>query len=314
MYSIDEYDFTVFDPSKKYHLHIDADTIIMAAAAAIDKEPCVVKHHMSGRTKTFPTFTDFIDFLENDEKGKNFSVKDFDVKAIGFAFSNFNSSLQKIINQDWVSDFTLYVAGADNFRKIVDPDYKGNRNKSPAMRKFVHDYVCWKYKEKVHISHGAESEDFCLAAALEDTYKNVIGMCDKDLTTQSGLFLNFQKLDKGVFFINKTQAFYNLCCQLLHGDRSTDNIRGIDFVSKDLKDKYKVSTKSIGEGTATKLLKDVNHCKLLMKERIVDVYKLSYGEQWKDKLQFTGSLVFISKIKDEYFDLNKFMRGIDSGQ
>ena len=312
MYSIDEYDFTVFDPSKKYHLHIDADTIIMAAAAAIDKEPCVVKHHMSGRTKTFPTFTDFIDFLENDEKGKNFSVKDFDVKAIGFAFSNFNSSLQKIINQDWVSDFTLYVAGADNFRKIVDPDYKGNRNKSPAMRKFVHDYVCWKYKERVVEAHGAEAEDFCLAAVMEDIDNHVCGMVDKDLTTQSGLFFNYQKMDKGVFFINKTQAFYNLCCQLLHGDRTCDNVQGITKVTHDLKQKYKLKTSSIGEKTAERLLEDVKGCKIEMKKRIVDIYQLTYGDEWRKELQFTGSLVFISKIKDEYFDISKFMRGVDS--
>ena len=78
----------------------------------------------------------------------------------------------------------------------------------------------------------------------------------------------------------------------LHGDRQTDNIRGIDFVSKDLKEKYKISTKSVGEGTAIKLLEDVKHNKLLMKERVVGIYKLSYGDQWKDYLQFTGSLVF----------------------
>ena len=29
-----------------------------------------------------------------------------------------------------------------------------------------------------------------------------------------------------------------------------------------------------------------------------------------DRLQFTGSLVFISKIKDEYFDIDKFLEGV----
>ena len=134
-------------------------------------------------------------------------------------------------------------------------------------------------------------------------------MVDKDLTTQSGLFFNYQKMEKGVFFINKTQAFYNLCCQLLHGDRTCDNVQGINFVSKELKEKYKISTKSIGEGTAIKLLDDVKHDKLLMKERLVDIYKLSYGDLWIDHLQFTGSLVFISKIKGEYFVVDKFLKG-----
>lgn len=313
MLKIDDYDFTKFDPDKKYHLHIDADTIVMAAAAAIDKEPCVVKHNMSGRKKTFATFTDFIDFLDSDDRGKNFTVKDFDVKAIGFAFSNFNSSLQKIVNQSWVSGFTLYVAGDNNFRKLIYPEYKGGRKKSPALRKFVHDYVCWKYKENVYISHGAESEDFCVAATLLDTTCNVIGYVDKDLTTQSGLFFNYQNMEKGVFFISKEQAFYNLCCQLFHGDRSTDNIKGINFVSKEIKDKYKVGAKSIGEATAMKLLDDVQDSKIAMKERVIDVYKLSYGEDWKDKLQFTGSLVFISKREGEYFCIDKFMKGVTNG-
>lgn len=310
MLSIDDYDFSVFNPDKKYHLHLDTDTLVMACAVVIDKEPCAVKHHRSGRRKTFESFSAFIDFLENDEQGKKFTLKDFDVPCIGFAFSNFNSKLQAILDHEWIGDYTLYLGGKGNFRKDLYPEYKASRKKSPPMRKILHDYVCWKYKERVVQAHGCEAEDLCLAAVLGDVEKNVIGFVDKDLTTQSGLFFNYQKMEKGVFVINKEQAFYNLCCQLLHGDRSTDNIRGIDFVSKELKEKYKISTKSIGEGTAVKLLEDVKHDKILMKERIIDVYKLSYGCDWKDKLQFTGSLVFISKVKDEYFDTDKFVRGV----
>ena len=309
MYSIDDYNFDVFDPNKKYHLHIDADTLVMACAVVIDKEPCVVKHNRSGRKKTFESFSAFIDFLENDEKGKNFTVKDFDVPCIGFAFSNFNSKLNAVLDHKWVSDYTLYLGGKDNFRKELYPEYKASRKKSPPMRKFVHDYVCWKYKERVVEAHGAEAEDFCLAAALEDIDNNVVGFVDKDLTGQSGLFFNYQKMDKGVFFINKTQAFYNLGCQLLHGD-STDHIFGITHITEELKQKYGIKTKSIGAKTAEKLLEDVKHCKLLMKERLVDVYKLSHGDAWRDKLQFTGSLVFISKVRGEYFDIDKFTKGV----
>lgn len=310
MYNIDDYDFSVFDPNKKYHLHIDADTLVMACAVVIDNDPCVVKHHRSGRKKTFETFSAFIDFLENDEKGKKFKLQDFDVPCIGFAFSNFNSKLNAVLDHKWIGDYTLYVGGQGNFRKEIYPEYKASRKKSPPMRKLVHEYVCWKYKERVVQAHGQEAEDLCLAAVLSDVDNNIVGFVDKDLTTQSGLFFNYQKMDKGVFFINKTQAFYNLCCQLLHGDRSTDNIRGIDFVSKELKEKYKVSTKSIGEGTAIKLLEDVKHDKPLMKDRVVNIYKLSYGDNWKEKLQFTGSLVFISKVENEYFNCDKFLKGV----
>ena len=308
MLSIDDYDFSMFDPNKKYHLHIDADTLLFSRAVVIDNDPCTVKHYKSGRKKTFDSFSDFIHFLENDEKGKKFTVKDFDVPVIGFAFSNFNDSLKRVVDQNWIEDYTIYLGGATNFRKDLYPQYKANRKKSPAMRKFLFDYVCWKYKEKVKVSVNEEAEDFCLAQAMNDPI-GCIGFVDKDLTTQSGLFFNYQKMDKGVFFINKTQAFYNLCCQLLHGD-STDHIFGITHITKELKQKYDIKTKSIGEKTAEKLLEDVKHCKLLMKERLIDVYKLSYGDEWRDKLQFIGSLVFISKVNGEYFDINKFTKGV----
>lgn len=301
--------FTKIDTTdKKYHLRIDADTLLFSVAVVIDKEPCTVTHIRSKRVKTFDTFTDFITFLETDEKGKRFTIQDFDVPTLGFAFSNFNSSLNKMLQHSWIEDFTLYLGGKTNFRKDLYPDYKGKRKPSPAMRKYLFNYVCWKYQDRVKVSCNEEAEDVCLADALT-TNDSCIAYVDKDLTTQSGVFFNYQKQEQGVFFIDKTTAFYNLCCQLLHGDRSTDNIMGIDFVSSALKEKYKVKTKSIGEGTARSLLEDVDGDIATLRERVVDIYKLSYGDGWKEALQFTGSLVYISPRKGEYFNVSKFAEG-----
>ena len=47
-----------------------------------------------------------------------------------------------------------------------------------------------------------------------------------------------------------------------------------------------------------------------MKKRIVDIYQLTYGDDWRKELQFTGSLVFISKEPNKYFDVNVFIRGV----
>ena len=47
------YDFTKFDPTQKYNLYIDCDTIAYACAAACSKDPCVVTHKASGRKKEF---------------------------------------------------------------------------------------------------------------------------------------------------------------------------------------------------------------------------------------------------------------------
>ena len=74
---------------------------------------------------------------------------------------------------------------------------------------------------------------------------------------------------------------------------------------------FKIKTKSIGAATAEKLLDDVKHDVSLMKKRIVNIYQLSYGDSWKENLQFTGSLVFISKRQREYFDVEIFLKGVD---
>lgn len=308
MTPVSEYDKTVFNPNKKYHLHIDADTLLFSCAVVVDKDPCLVTHKSSGRKKEFESFTHFMQFLKEDEKGKKFTVKDFDVPAIGFAFSNFNNKLNDLLQRTWIGDYTLYLGGKTNFRKDIYPEYKANRKSSPAMRSVLFDYVCWKYKGKVVVSVNKEAEDDCLAYAVADE-KGVIGYCDKDLTGQSGLFFNYQKPEDGVYFINKEQAFYNLCCQLLHGDRTTDNIKGIDFVSKSLKEAYSIKTKSVGEGTARKLLEDCVGNINLLRERVIDIYKHSYEDNWKEALQFTGSLVYISPRHNEFFDVNRFIAG-----
>ena len=101
-----KYDFTKFDPTQKYNLYIDSDTIAYSCAAACSKEPCLVTHKASGRKKTFDNFDAFDDFLLNDEKGKNFKLDDFIVPVIGFALSNVKSKVEVISDigsKNWVN-------------------------------------------------------------------------------------------------------------------------------------------------------------------------------------------------------------------
>ena len=230
------YDFTKFDPTLKYNLYIDSDTIAYACAAACSKEPCLVTHKASGRKKTFDNFDAFDDFLLNDEKGKKFKLDEFVVPVIGFALSNVKSKVETIINHDWVNDYKLYIQGKGNFRYDVYPQYKSNRGAKPALHKHCFNYMVNKYKGRIEVVHGYESEDFVIADAALDPL-SVRAYIDKDLENHKGLFLNYNNLDLGVFYIDPLQAFYNLSIQLLVGD-STDAIRGIDFVSTELRDAF----------------------------------------------------------------------------
>lgn len=303
-----KYDFTKFDPKQKYNLYIDSDTIAYACAAACSKEPCLVTHKASGRKKTFDNFEAFDSFLLNDEKGKNFKLDDFVVPVIGFALSNVKSKVESIINHNWVNDYKLYIQGKDNFRYDVYPEYKSNRGAKPALHKHCFNYMVNKYKGKIEIVNGYESEDFVIADAALDPL-GIRAYIDKDLENHKGFFLNYNNLDLGVFYIDPLQAFYNLCIQLLVGD-STDAIRGIDFVSTELKDAFNLKVKSIGEKTAEKLLEDVKHSKIEMKKRVIEVYKLNYGDTWKDALTLTGKLIYITKERGKVFDLDLFMKGL----
>lgn len=305
-----KYDFTKFNPDQKRNLYIDADTIIYANAAVCEKDECTVTHKASQREKTFANFPAFIDFLTNDERGKRFSIHEFDVPVIGHAIGNVNGKFERLLDQPWIKDFKVYVGGVGNFRKDMYADYKGNRAPKPLLHKYCYDHVLRKFKSKVTVCNGVEAEDHCLADALADPL-GVVGYVDKDLEGQAGFFFNYNHMEMGVFFINKEQAFYNLCTQLLIGDRSTDNIKGIDFVSPALKAKYKISTKSIGAGTAAKLLAGTEHCKKLMKARIAEIYMLSYGDDWKRYLDFTGKLVFITKVRNVFFNVDTFLEGIE---
>lgn len=303
-----KYDFTKFNKDEKHHLYIDADTIIYANAAVCEKDECIVTHIASKREKSFANFPAFIDFLTNDERGKRFTIHDFEVPVIGHAIGNINRAFARILAKEWIQDYRIYVGGVGNFRHDLYDEYKGNRAPKPLLHKYCYDHVLRKFKGKVVVCNGFEAEDHCLADALDDPI-GVVGYVDKDLENESALFFNYNHMDMGVFFINKEQAFYNLCIQLMIGDRSTDNIRGIDFVSPELKAKYKMSTKSVGAGTAAKLLADVLHDIPLMKERLIDVYKLSYQGEWKKFLDFTGKLIYITPKRNQIFDVEKFLEG-----
>lgn len=302
------YDFTKFDQTQKYNLYTDADTIAYSCAAACSKDVCMVTHKASGRRKEFENFETFYNFLLNDPKGVKFKVEDFNVPLIGFALFNVRSKIDAIENHSWVNSNKIYIQGKDNFRYQVYPEYKSNRGKKPALHQFCFNYMLNKYKGRIEVVHGYESEDFVIADAALDPL-GVRVYIDKDLEGHHGLFLNYNNLDLGVFYIDPIQAFYNLSTQLLIGD-STDFIHGIDFVSTELREAFNVKVKSIGKKTAEKLLEDVKHSKIEMKKRVIEVYKLTYGDTWKDALTLTGKLVYITKERGKVFDLDLFMKGV----
>ena len=90
---------------------------------------------------------------------------------------------------------------------------------------------------------------------------------------------------------------------MLIGDRSTDNIRGVEVVTPEMKDVFGIKTKSIGEASAKKILDGLETEKDIL-ERLVQVYKMAYGDEWKQMMDFTGKLVWITRHYKQPFDID----------
>lgn len=307
-----------FDYSKKYHLHIDADTIVFKSAAVIvgaekkGDQKCVVTHKQSKRIKEFESFEVFNEWLKGDTR---WSINDFNVNSIAFAIHSFNEQVKTLRALPFADTTTFYIGGVGNFRKELYPEYKANRPPKPTLFDYVYNHA--KKQKDFIIVDGCESEDVASAAAFNGTLlsdpnhsNTVLCYIDKDLDMIAGWRYNYNKPESGVFWQDTLNAFRCLCEQLLKGDRTCDNIKGIDFISEELAEVYKFrKVKSVGDVTAKTLLVDCD-TKYDLIERVCHIYQLSYGEDnWKKELDFTGKLVYISKYKDVFFNVEMFING-----
>lgn len=134
------------------------------------------------------------------------------------------------------ADFYIGFVGGEgkNFRKYLDPQYKGNRPElpeffvkhGPTIKQILLDI--WKFIPTSHI----EADDACSICAneLKDKYNITVASPDKDLRQISDVTIyNYDKHTSEV--ITKLEGIKSLATLLLMGDTS-DNIKGIPGVGK----------------------------------------------------------------------------------
>src|SRR5699024_3478519 len=118
----------------------------------------------------------------------------------------------------------IVIGGDGNFRKEINPNYKGNRN--PEDRPLMYDDCrSWLVDSHDAISvDGVETDDVLgmLQCMTKDT--TCIASIDKDLLTIPG---EHYCIDKDFhLYVSEEEALYNYCYQMLTGD-PTDNITGL---------------------------------------------------------------------------------------
>lgn len=306
-------------------LVVDFDTPLVAAAAQQQVNRCNAIHKASGREKLFESKTDFNKWLKDKDK---WTKEDFEFEVVSevrgesrFAFHSIKQKVDKILDAAKCDDFVVCIEGEGNFRRDFESkyvDYKGQRAAKPLLFEECRDFFINKYKSRVILSEGRETDDTCNIMAWDsyNKYKltgnkgkvdTVLAYIDKDLAANSrGWMLNYNKLENGIFWNDGFQQSYNFATQLLIGD-SADNIPGILKISNALKKKFEIKVGGVGPATAKKILSDCKTNEDLVK-RVKECYYETYKEDdWKARLDENGFFLYLLRNDKDSWCLDKYL-------
>lgn len=310
-------------------LVVDADTILYSSAAQQQLNKCLATNIEHGSQRLFESKTAFNEWAKENNRDKvnySFETKS-EIKPDAeprFAFQSIKQKVDKIVDAAKCDDFVLCIEGEGNFRKDFKSrfvDYKGQRSEKPILFEECREFFLKKYKGRVILSEGRETDDTCNIMAWESYHKGVaakdksqcnvvLAFCDKDLAANSrGWLLNYNKLENGIFWNDSFTQSYNFATQLLIGD-SADNIPGIEKLSKITKERFGIKVEGVGPATAKKILAD---CKseVELASRVFECYSAMYGDEegWDERLDENGFFLYLLRHEKDEWDLNKYLRG-----
>jgi len=216
--------------------------------------------------------------------------KDLVMDSIGAALGSIMDGASEQL-QAPIHRVGLFVSGSYSFRKLVHPDYKANRKKTPTpvlLYWALHKAVDYFGAMKVD---GLEADDVVLATKkkLEEDWENevVVATIDKDLRQVSGLFYDYYYTRNELVKVSEEEARHNFWKQMLMGDK-TDNVQGI---------------KGIGDKKADKILKDCTN-EYSMFRKVYASYITHYGV--KARLMYDKSFRLLRMVEDGIPTMKEF--------
>lgn len=310
-------------------LVIDADTILYSSAAQQQLNKCLATNIEYSSQRLFESKTAFNDWLKTKED----RTKDMytfetvsEVKPDAeprFAFQSIKQKVDKIVDAAGCDDFVVCIEGEGNFRKDFTAqyvDYKGQRGDKPLLFEECREFFLKKYKDKIILSEGRETDDTCNILAWESYRKSsksvdkskaniVLAAVDKDIAANSrGWLLNYNKLEAGVFWNDGFTQAYNFATQLLIGD-DADNIPGIEKLSKITKERFGIKVEGVGPASAKRLLAD---CKteVDLASRVFECYSAMYEGDWDCRLSENGFFLYLLRSDTDTWSMNKYLEGV----
>ena len=297
---------------------IDADTIIISAAAKEQKNRCLAKHLSTGREKLFMSKTEFNNWLKINPK---WDKDEFEYEPspvlVGekhFAFHSINQKIDNIINACKAKNYLVCIEGEGNYRRDYQSkyvDYKGQRTAKPLLFEECREFVLKKYKKNLILAEGIETDDNVSILGW-DAYKNnkdvIIAYCDKDIPANvPGKLFNYQKPDDGWYMNTPLDVAYKFATQMLTGD-DVDNIPGIMQLSEITKSEYGIKNKGCGVKTAAKILKSCKSEKELA-ESVMECYKNAWEDDAYERMYDMGFFLWMKRHHEDEFCLTEYLSG-----
>lgn len=306
-------------------LIVDADTILYSSAAQQQTNKCLATHVDSKRQKLFESKTEFNNWIKSQDKWTKdqftFETVSEVVGEPRFAFQTIKQKIENIIEAAQCSDFKVVIEGEGNFRKDFESkyiQYKFGRPPKPLLFNECREYFLKKYKGRLIESIGVESDDNCnimawgsynkaLKSRNKDKADVVVAQVDKDIVANGrGWFINYNKLEQGIFWNDSFKQSYNFAVQMLIGDNA-DAIPGIEQLSTITKERFAIKTKGVGEATAQKILADCKTEKELA-SRVWECYSAMYEDDWYDRMNENGFFLYLLRSECDKWDCDKYMK------
>lgn len=306
----------------KKTLYIDFDTIVYSSAAQQQANEILTFDTTNQKEQRFSGKTEFNKFCADNNRDENEFLIQPSPVLVGrkeYAFKSVNDKFANILKASYCDDYFVCIQGSGNFRNDIQSeyvDYKGQRGEKPILFQETFDFVKRKFGSRCIVTEGIETDDFICSKAWESyliARKNkdkasapfVIAYCDKDIVANApGYFLNYSKLDEGVFWVDSRQQVYNFLTQVLTGD-SADNIPGLLELSPEMKKLYGVKTRGVGKKTAEAIL-GVGLDEKTMAGRVVEAYRSTWPYDWRDRLNDNCKFLYLQRFRGDVFDLTKY--------
>ena len=147
---------------------------------------------------------------------------------VGFVRKKTERKLEQIVEEVGCDEYRVFLSGGNNFRKVINPEYKAQRPPKPLYLEDARKVLIKKHEAEV--SDGYEADDALGMAQTDDT---VICSIDKDLLMIAGQHYSWDivrksKIVRPAFFktVEYFEGIKHFYKQMLIGD-TADNLFGL---------------------------------------------------------------------------------------